>query len=94
MAARMVAPRPNLARAFYLEHGAKEVAPAYETQPVEGAALMTCRHCIKYSFGWCCKTGTHHGYKEPFYIVSGDGRRFRLHFNCRDCVMTVTADKK
>ena len=84
----------NLARAFYLEHGAKEVAPAYETQPVEGAALMTCRHCIKYSFGWCSKTGTHHGYKEPFYIVSGDGRRFRLHFNCRDCVMTVTADKK
>ena len=84
----------TLARAFYVEHGAKLVAPAFELQPVDGALLMTCKHCIKYSFGWCSKVGDKIPYKEPLYLVSGDGRRFRLHFNCRDCVMSVTAEKK
>ena len=84
----------NLAKAFYMEHGAVEVAPAYEQQPVENAWLMTCKHCLKYAFGWCSKSGVQHPYKEPFYIVSGDGRRFRLHFDCRNCVMAVAADKK
>lgn len=83
----------SLARAFYLEHGAKAVSPAFEQQPVKGALLMTCKHCLKYSFGWCSKDGKKPPYKEPFYIVSGDGRRFRLQFNCRDCVMYVTADE-
>lgn len=84
----------SLARAFYMEHGVKEVAPAFEVQPVEGALLMTCKHCIRYSLGWCSRLGDRLPYKEPLFLVAGDGRRFRLHFNCRDCVMYVTADKK
>ncbi len=83
----------SLARAFYEEHGAKAVAPAYEQQPVKGALLMSCKHCIKYSLGWCSKVGKKSPYKEPFYIVSGDGRRFRLQFNCHDCLMYVVADE-
>ena len=82
-----------LARDFYIEHGAKVVAPAFEQQPVKGARLMTCKHCLKYSFGWCSKDGKPSPYKEPFCIVAGDGRRFRLQFNCRDCVMCVVADE-
>lgn len=81
------------ARAFYIEHGAKNVASAFELQHVKGAHLMTCKHCLKYSFGWCSKDGKPSPYKEPFCIVAGDGRRFRLQFNCRDCVMCVVADE-
>lgn len=84
----------KLARAFYLEHGAKRVAAAYEQQPVDGALLMTCRHCIRYSFGWCAKEGKKIPHREPLYLVAGDGRRFCLHFDCRNCVMSLTAEKK
>lgn len=83
----------SLARAFYTERGVQSVAPAYELQPSEGSPIMYCKHCIKYSIGWCTKTGEKSPYKEPYYLVSADGRRFRLHFNCRECMMTVVADK-
>ena len=83
----------SLARAFYTERGVQSVAPAYELQPSEGAPIMYCKHCIKYSMGWCTKTGEKSPYKEPYYLVSADGRRFRLHFNCKECMMTVVADK-
>lgn len=83
----------NLAREFYYERGASSVAPAYELQPSEGSPIMYCKHCLKYSMGWCTKTGEKSPFKEPYYLVSADGRRFRLHFNCKECLMTVTADK-
>lgn len=83
----------SLAREFYTERGVQSVAPAYELQPSEGSPIMYCKHCIKYSMGWCTKTGEKSPYKEPYYLVSADGRRFRLHFNCKECMMTVVADK-
>lgn len=83
----------NLARAFYTERGAVSVAAAYELQPSAGVPLMYCKHCIKYSMGWCSKTGEKSPYKEPYYLISADGRRFRLQFNCRECLMTVVEDK-
>ena len=80
------------ARRFYLAHGVASVAPAYEAQTVSGAALMFCRHCLRYSMGWC---PTHQKgrspYREPYYLVSSDGRRFRLSFDCKCCQMKVYA---
>ena len=29
------------------------MAPAYEKQPADGVVLMFCRHCLRYSMGWC-----------------------------------------
>lgn len=55
---------------------------------------MFCKHCIKYSMGWCTKNGERHPYKEPFYIVSGDGKRFRLSFDCKECIMKVIPDNR
>ncbi|MCD7900766.1 MAG: U32 family peptidase [Bacteroides sp.] len=77
---------------FYKEHGVQKVAPAFEKQPLEEAVLMFCKHCIKYSMGWC----TVHqkgqlSYKEPFYLQSTDGKRFRLVFDCKNCQMKVLA---
>lgn len=80
----------SAARDFYLQHGVKEVAPAYEQQPVPAAALMFCRHCLRYELGWCTKRGgVPSPYAEPYYLVSSDGRRFRLQFDCRECRMLV-----
>ncbi len=75
---------------FYKNHGVQRIAPAYEKTPVEGAALMFCKHCLRYSMGWC---PTHHKvrspFKEPYYLVSSDGKRFRLEFDCKQCQMKV-----
>ena len=80
------------ARHFYQEHGVASVAPAYEAQVVPGAVLMFCRHCLRYSMGWC---PTFHKkrspYREPYYLVSADGKRFRLSFDCKNCQMKVYA---
>lgn len=81
----------SYARSFFKEHAVENIAPAFELEQPSGATLMFCRHCIKYSLGWCSKSGTKHNYKEPFYLVAGDGRRFRLNFNCKDCQMEVVA---
>ena len=83
----------SLSREFYTEHGAKHISPAYEIKEEQGVPLMYCKHCIKNAMGWCTKSGTKSPYKEPFYLVSGDGRRFSLHFNCKECMMTVVAEK-
>ena len=82
----------SYAREFYKQHKVTYVQPAFELEGKEGATVMFCKHCIKYSMGWCTKSGKPGPYKEPFYIVSGDGRKFRLVFDCKECVMRVVAD--
>lgn len=82
----------SLARKFYSRHSVEKISPAFEVEPVVGVPIMYCKHCIKYSFGWCSKSGEKHSYKEPFYLVSGDGRRFRLQFDCAECMMKVIAE--
>lgn len=80
------------AASFYKEHGVQKIAPAFEQQPVEDAVLMFCKHCIKYSMGWCAVHQKGESpYKEPFYLQSTDGKRFRLVFDCRNCLMKVLA---
>ena len=80
------------AKAFYMKHGVKSLTPAFENEPVDNAVVMFCKHCIKYSMGWCTKSGEKHAFKEPFYLVSGDGKRFRLSFDCKECMMKVIAE--
>jgi putative protease len=78
------------AAAFYREHGVERIAPAYEQQPAPDAVLMTCKHCLRYALGGC---PVHHQkklpYHEPYYLVSADGKRFRLHFDCKNCQMKL-----
>lgn len=78
-----------LAGEFYSAHGVGKIAPAYELSPPADVPVMYCRHCIKHTLGWCSRDGEKHPFKEPFYLVSGDGRRFRLQFDCRNCMMKV-----
>lgn len=79
------------AESFYRTHGVVDIQPAFElVKPKGEQVVMTCRHCLRYSMGWC---PVHHRkpspYSEPYYIVSGDGRRFRLEFDCKHCQMKV-----
>lgn len=78
---------------FYKNHGVLKVMPALEKEQPKDAVLMFCKHCIRYSMGWC---PVHHKvrspFREPYYLVSSDGRRFRLEFDCKQCQMKVLAD--
>lgn len=81
------------AASFYTDHGIASVAPAYEKQPVPDAVLMFCKHCLRYSMGWCPTYQKGRSpYLEPYYLSATDGKRFRLEFDCKNCQMKVYAD--
>ena len=68
-------------------YGAEKTA--YELKGGEGP-IMQCRHCIRYSLGYCVKHGGKRPqWREPLSLVLGDGRRFRLAFDCNHCQMNV-----
>ena len=68
-------------------YGAEKTA--YELKGGEGP-IMQCRHCIRYSLGYCVKHGGKRPtWREPLSLVLGDGRRFRLEFDCKNCQMNV-----
>ena len=79
---------------FYRHHGVTKMAPAFEKQPATDAVLMFCKHCLRYSMGWCpVHQRGKSPYREPYYLVSSDGKRFRLDFDCKLCQMKVMTDK-
>ncbi len=82
------------AEAFYRRMGAESVQPAFERAVPEGSpVLMFCKHCLRHALGACPKQGGKAArLSEPLYLVSADGRRFRLGFDCRNCQMLVYAD--
>ncbi len=80
----------SLARMFYKSHLVNDVQPAYELRPVPNAVIMECKYCLRYSLGWCSGgQHSHSPYREPFSLETGNGKRFRLEFDCRKCLMTI-----
>jgi len=78
------------ARSFY---GFKDLT-AFELKGGNGP-IMQCRHCIRYSLGYCVKHGGQRPtWHEPLSLVLGDGRRFRLEFDCQHCQMNVYAEDR
>ena len=79
----------HLSRQFY---GVKDLS-AFELKGGEGP-IMQCRHCIRYALGYCVKHGGQRPtWREPLSLVLGDGRRFRLEFDCKNCQMNVYASE-
>ena len=75
---------------FYRSRGVSTLAPAYELSAPRGATLMFCRHCLRYAMGWCPQRGGKPSpYREPYTLVSADGKRFALSFDCKQCTMQV-----
>ena len=82
------------AMSFYQHHGVTRIAPAFYKLPANDAVLMFCKHCLRYSMGWCpVRHKQKSPFREPYYLVSGDGKRFRLEFDCKHCQMKVMATK-
>ena len=81
----------RLARRFCDEQGiAAETALEVAPQQGGGQVLMTCRYCIRFQMGWCAKASNPQlPAPEALYLVSQDGRRFRLQFDCHRCFMQV-----
>lgn len=81
----------KLAEAFYKERGAETIEPAFEASHKEGAALMYCRHCIRYSLNMCPKHHKNTLHKGELFIRLDNGKRFRLEFDCKNCIMKVSS---
>lgn len=84
----------HLAREFYESCGTENIGEAFEIKPPsKGALLMQCRHCLRYSYGYCVKNGGKKpSWHEPLRLVLPDGRRFPLQFDCKNCHMLVYAE--
>ena len=82
------------ARSFYEQQGLQDISLAFELSPVERPLIMQCRHCLKYTLGYCVRHGGKEPrWKEPLFLRLGDGRRFRLEFRCGECQMNVYGEK-
>ena len=78
------------AMAFYSSVGMQGVSPAFEITPSHDMPLMQCRYCLRHALGYCVKNGGRKPvWREPLYLVLPDGRKFRLDFDCRNCIMRV-----
>ncbi len=79
----------RLAREFYERQGVA-VEPAFELKEPPQAMLMQCRHCLRYTMGYCVKHGGQKpAWREPLSLRLADGRAFRLEFDCKNCQMNV-----
>lgn len=77
---------------FYEGQGMANVAPAFEQKETGHPLVMQCRHCIRYSLGFCVKRGGERPrWHEPLFLALPDGRRFQLEFDCHECQMNVYA---
>lgn len=85
------------AGAFYEHYGMVHPTPAFElgfsSQGHIEPLIMQCRHCIRYSLGFCVKRGGKKpNWKEPLHLELPDGRSFRLEFACKECQMNIYAE--
>ena len=67
---------------------------AIEGEVWRGSPLMTCRFCLRHAWGQCHIENEklkmkNEKWKDPLFLVLGDGRRFRLEFDCKKCEMKV-----
>lgn len=84
---------------FYEAQGLEKADKAFElgSMKKDGLLLMQSKHCLRYSLGHCARLMRgegrgEHAWREPMYLRLGDGRRFRLEFDCRECQMNVYSD--
>ena len=88
----------NIANRLSCEFYGADAPTAYELRGGDGP-IMQCRHCLRYALGRCRKTlsgqTAEHStaeWREPLFLRLGDGRRFRLEFDCKHCQMNVYAE--
>lgn len=79
------------AAAHYASLGARVSQPAWEIRQPEGAPVMTCRYCLRHELGMCLKNRD--ALRSQLFLRLANGRRFRLEFRCKECMMLVYAEE-
>lgn len=89
------------AELFYNNHGMKEIEHGLEaTDDYDGKALMTTKYCLRYELGCCLcnKAGQPKAMvtikPSDGLVLHNNGKRFRLEFDCRECVMRIYKSEK
>lgn len=74
---------------FYERAGFTDIRPAFDLMKAD-SPLMTCRHCIRRALNICPKKNpqTSADYNTLFLKMQ-NGKRLRLHFDCKNCLMLV-----
>lgn len=79
----------ELHRAVYEDFGAAKVEYGLDkTLDFKNKEVMVCKYCIRYEMGVCSKQKGGGELALPLYLQN-DHHRFRLDFDCRNCVMKV-----
>lgn len=94
---RKTAPTKPPQREAFNPHFTKTlISPSPLGETEGGRPLMTCRFCLRHAWGQCLRESEKlkaksEKWREPLFLVLGDGRRFRLAFDCKKCEMKVKA---
>ena len=78
----------RLSAEVYASAGVGAIEDAYELTHRKGVELMRTKYCIRYELG-LCPIRQNAKQSAPLFLVN-NGKRLALHFNCRNCEMTVT----
>jgi putative protease len=80
----------KLSLGFYESQGKHLSEQAFELSVPREPLIMQCRHCLRYSLGYCVKHGGKKPqWHDPLSLRLADGRCFRLQFDCNHCQMNV-----
>jgi len=82
----------HIADSIYKEAGATKTDKAFELAHQKDAELMRTRYCIRHELGICPKQLAASGKAADTHgqlVLVNNGRRFPLHFDCRNCEMVV-----
>ena len=80
-------------RLFYNAHHTEILQPSFEQVAQKNVPLMTTRHCIKYTLGYCPKETTRkNNFKEPLCLINGRSK-LKLSFDCKECQMQITQNE-
>lgn len=77
------------AKKFFTLHHVKNISPSYESVRVDDAELMRCKHCIRYSLGFCKLSKNIEKITEPLSLVTENGKEVELEFDCVHCEMVL-----
>ena len=86
----------RLAEEFYRDCGATAIEPALETGRTTNKGdlrVMTTRYCLRRECGHCLRTPRGAQWPANLFLKSG-AMTFRLGFDCANCRMTLTLEKK
>ena len=86
--------KPSRGKALNPHFTKTQISPSPAGETEGGRPLMLCRFCLRHAWGQCHKANEklkmkNEQWKDPLYLVLGDGRRFRLEFDCKRCEMKV-----